>query len=313
MIACIIFATFPISHFSLSLKDGLRFESPKAPKRLFKGIIEKIPPDRDPNQLKVCLVPKYHEAILKRQKEEQPRRNLEFSTTVPEGNYQIILLDTKSKKHFLIDQIMVDDPERSKSFPRFPNVACVRGKVIDVSDTPLEGISVKIQDFYIGITNENGEYCIDDVPVGNYVIQAVSREEKSSQKNIAIDEFEKFVADIIFPQPVKKILFCKEIQRIKHQNKRDEWRIMGDDDEFPPDVGRVNCYTQIIGAHKNTQIKHRWFWRNNWQCDVPLEVESITWRTYSEKIILPGQAGNWRVDITKMDDTILTSGSFVIR
>jgi len=47
--------------------------------------------------------------------------------------------------------------------------------------------------------------------------------------------------------------------------------------------------------------------------EITLPVKSTHWRTYSTKTILPSANGNWKVDVTSEDGTILKTLDFTIR
>jgi hypothetical protein len=90
--------------------------------------------------------------------------------------------------------------------------------------------------------------------------------------------------------------------------------VSGAANAFEANVGQVSCYTQIIGAQRDTLIKHRWFWKDELESEVALMVRSIDWRTYSAKQIPPSKTGEWRVEVTRGDDgTILASKTFTVR
>ena len=69
---------------------------------------------------------------------------------------------------------------------------------------------------------------------------------------------------------------------------------------FPADYGKLFCFTRIIGAEKDTQITHVWYFQNDELARVALPVRSADWRTYSSKRFLPQWAGDWRVVV--LDD-----------
>jgi hypothetical protein len=190
----------------------------------------------------------------------------------------------------------------------------VKGKVIDVSGLPSAGVEVRIQDLYGAITDEEGAFIINDVPNGNYFIRTGSDSNQSTNKSIVIEDSVESIDDIIFPKPVKGMFFCKTIQKRKSSRNGTELIIIGPDDAFQSNVGRVFCYTQIVGAQRETVIKHRWLWNDELQSEVALTVRSSDWRTYSSKQILPAKTGKWRVEVIKADDnTLLESRTFVVK
>ena len=86
----------------------------------------------------------------------------------------------------------------------------------------------------------------------------------------------------------------------------------GVSDRFPADVGRVFAFTRIQGARGETFVKHLWYHEDRLMAEVELAVRSPNWRTYSSKRITPHMKGNWRVDITDPEGTVLESLTFVV-
>lgn len=82
---------------------------------------------------------------------------------------------------------------------------------------------------------------------------------------------------------------------------------------FSPSVGKLYAYTQVLGAREETKIIHLWFYGDRVLAEVKLPVRSVNWRTFSSKKIAPGMRGNWRVDITTADGTLLKSLPFTIQ
>lgn len=82
---------------------------------------------------------------------------------------------------------------------------------------------------------------------------------------------------------------------------------------FPADVGALSCFTRIAGAGTDTEVTHEWFYKNSLVAQVPLSVRSANWRTFSRKTIMPGQTGQWRVEIRTVDGDLLTQVYFLIQ
>jgi len=74
---------------------------------------------------------------------------------------------------------------------------------------------------------------------------------------------------------------------------------------FSPDVGKLYCFTRILGAQEPTQIFHVWYYKEIERARVALQVNSPNWRTYSSKIIQPHETGEWRVEILGPDNELL--------
>ncbi len=80
---------------------------------------------------------------------------------------------------------------------------------------------------------------------------------------------------------------------------------------FPPDVGKLWCYTKIKNGN-GTTITHKWFYEDELLAAVPLEIRSDLYRTRSSKRILPGWSGPWRVEVAAEDGTTIKTLEFTI-
>jgi hypothetical protein len=190
----------------------------------------------------------------------------------------------------------------------------VKGKVTDPNGSPAAGVQVRITDSYEGVTNQDGEYIIESVPKGRHFIQAFWGNETSPERRINVEGDSNRIDEIVFPAFVEDMLFCKEIQKKRSTGDRTEYVIIGSDDEFQREVGKVVCFTKLVGLGKNTKVEHRWFWKDELLLQVPLEVRADNWRTYSSKQILPEQVGTWRVEVAMAgEDTVLASRTFNVR
>ncbi len=87
----------------------------------------------------------------------------------------------------------------------------------------------------------------------------------------------------------------------------------GAGDSFEAGVGKLYTFTKISGAQEETSIKHLWFHGDQLMAEVELPVKSSIWRTYSSKTITPDMTGEWKVDVTAQDGTVLTSIPFTVR
>ena len=87
---------------------------------------------------------------------------------------------------------------------------------------------------------------------------------------------------------------------------------LGESDSFSSSVGKLYAFSKITGATEDTSIKHLWYYGDTLMAEVPLEVKSISWRTYSSKKIIRTWTGQWRVDITTDDGTVLDTLNFTI-
>jgi hypothetical protein len=79
---------------------------------------------------------------------------------------------------------------------------------------------------------------------------------------------------------------------------------------FPPDVGEVYFFTQIVGAMGRAELLHIWIYDGRELAIVPLTVEGRSWRTWSSKRILPQFIGDWTVEVRAVGGEVLLSATF---
>lgn len=77
-------------------------------------------------------------------------------------------------------------------------------------------------------------------------------------------------------------------------------------ESYPAQLGKLFCFTRIIGAEGETTVTHVWFYQDQEMARIDLPVRSSSWRTYSSKNILPQWAGDWKVQV--LDDAGLEIG-----
>lgn len=82
---------------------------------------------------------------------------------------------------------------------------------------------------------------------------------------------------------------------------------------FDANIGRLYCFNRIKTNLQQAVIKHLWFHGDKMVMEVTLPIKSSNWRTYSTKTILPSSSGDWKVDVTSEDGTILKTLKFTIR
>jgi hypothetical protein len=80
---------------------------------------------------------------------------------------------------------------------------------------------------------------------------------------------------------------------------------VGTNVNFQASIGRLYCFTRILGAKEPTTITHVWFYENTEKARVDLAVNASSWRTYSSKKIQPSEVGSWRVEVLGPDGTVL--------
>ncbi len=79
---------------------------------------------------------------------------------------------------------------------------------------------------------------------------------------------------------------------------------------FDVDVGRVFCWTRVIGA-SGTEIQHVWI-HGEMEFPVTVAIGGSPWRTWTSKVIPPEWAGDWRVEIRDGDGNLLDTRSFTV-
>jgi hypothetical protein len=83
-------------------------------------------------------------------------------------------------------------------------------------------------------------------------------------------------------------------------------------DSLPANVGQAYLWCKIIGAKEPTTIKHVWYYGGAEKSSVELPVNSISWRTWSAKKILPNMTGEWTVKIMDAQGNLIKEVSFKV-
>lgn len=94
-------------------------------------------------------------------------------------------------------------------------------------------------------------------------------------------------------------------------NKKDR-TVDGAGTNFASDVGKLVCFSRVLGAEKQTQIYHVWYYGGRTIAKIPLQIKSRSWRTWSTKKILPGWTGDWVVKVLDGDGLVIASQKFKI-
>ena len=81
---------------------------------------------------------------------------------------------------------------------------------------------------------------------------------------------------------------------------------------FPSSVGKLYCFSKIIGAQTPTRVSHVWYFGNAERFRIALPVNSASWRTFSSKSIQPHETGAWRVEILDASENKLEVINFQI-
>jgi len=81
---------------------------------------------------------------------------------------------------------------------------------------------------------------------------------------------------------------------------------------FEVSLGKVYCFTTIIGAHSPTEITHVWYFGDIERARVNLAIKASSWRTYSSKRIQRHEIGDWHVDVLGPNGEVLKTLQFKI-
>ena len=81
---------------------------------------------------------------------------------------------------------------------------------------------------------------------------------------------------------------------------------------FDTAVGMLYCWSKITGGTGADSVKHIWMHDGKEMLTVDLAVKSASWRTYSQKRILPQWTGNWEVRVVDAGGATLKSATFTI-
>ena len=82
---------------------------------------------------------------------------------------------------------------------------------------------------------------------------------------------------------------------------------------FAADVGKLYCFTKIVGGAEGTMIKHVWSFGDKEVGSMDLKVGAEAWRTWSSKTIDPSQKGAWKVEVKDAEGKVLSTLNFTIQ
>ena len=82
---------------------------------------------------------------------------------------------------------------------------------------------------------------------------------------------------------------------------------------FHTSIGRLYCFTKVVGAETDTSIIHHWYLNGKLRSSVTLPVNSASWRTWSSKDITPNESGDWMVEVLTTDGDALESILFLVQ
>ena len=82
--------------------------------------------------------------------------------------------------------------------------------------------------------------------------------------------------------------------------------------EFNNDVGKVSCFTKIVGVTEASEFYHVYYHNDVEMAKVKLTVKGTPWRTWSNKTIMENWLGDWKVEVQDADGNVIKSGNFKI-
>jgi hypothetical protein len=88
---------------------------------------------------------------------------------------------------------------------------------------------------------------------------------------------------------------------------------VGSGSVYTASVGKLYCFSKVVGAQTDTKIIHNWFMNGKLKASVTLPVKSASWRTWSVKEIKPTDAGDWMVEILNETGDPIESILFFIK
>ncbi|NPA12906.1 MAG: DUF2914 domain-containing protein [Aquificae bacterium] len=87
---------------------------------------------------------------------------------------------------------------------------------------------------------------------------------------------------------------------------------IGISDKFPPDIGKVYCWTKVKASQVPTKIYHVWYYKGREMARVELGITYPVFRTWSSKNILPQWVGKWTVVVEDEEGNKVAEKSFEI-
>ena len=104
---------------------------------------------------------------------------------------------------------------------------------------------------------------------------------------------------------LKKITICEKIENRDPVNPGEE---------FPVGIGTIACHTVISCKMDSQVIHHLWYKDGELMATVNLTVgNSMSWRTWSTKNLMPGFEGDWEVIVKTSEGEELGKTSFKIK
>ena len=104
---------------------------------------------------------------------------------------------------------------------------------------------------------------------------------------------------------VNSITFCEDVKDRTPVNP-------GED--FPQDVERIYCFTDINCRLDEATIQHLWYLNGKLVSTIDLKVgKAENWRTWSYKTIGPEAVGKWEVVVKVAGGDVIKMGQFAVK
>ena len=87
---------------------------------------------------------------------------------------------------------------------------------------------------------------------------------------------------------------------------------VGANTSFSATVGKLYCFTKIVGAQTPTTVTHVWYFGETEKARIELKIGAASWRTKSLKKIRAHETGSWHVDVIDVDGNVLRTFQFYV-
>ena len=84
------------------------------------------------------------------------------------------------------------------------------------------------------------------------------------------------------------------------------------DTAFTNDVGKVYCFSKVVGVTEPTSVFHVYYHNDVEMAKIELNIKGTPWRTWSYKTIMPNWIGDWKVEVVDADGNVLKTAKFKI-
>lgn len=81
---------------------------------------------------------------------------------------------------------------------------------------------------------------------------------------------------------------------------------------FKNNINKLYCFTEIKTDEAPTKVVHIWLYKDNIIAEIPLNINSTKWRTYSSKNIAETWIGDWKVEVYSDQGKLIDSIKFAI-